>query len=85
MIETKNTNTELDTEKIIDAIYTHQIQNGGSRADYWSDLNRNLLKQFLKDTDDKTIEAIKKIYNITSEAFFILGWKTCLEMLRELK
>lgn len=80
--EQVNNTIELDKDAVIHAIYMHEIQHGGSIGNYWCDLNRKLFNQFLKGANEEVREAVQSIYNITSEDFFAIGWKTCLEMQR---
>lgn len=85
MLEQISNNIKIDIDEIIHAIYTNQIQNGGYIADYWSNLNSNLFNKFSPSINDEVEDAIQTIYNIASEDFFAIGFKTCLAVLQQLK
>ena len=51
--------TEININEIAYAIYRNQIDNGGEIADYWSELNEQLLNQFIHDSnDDLNVEEV---------------------------
>lgn len=73
---------KIDVNEIAYAIFINQIQNGGEIADFWSELNEKLLNQFIHDSKgDLEVEGVAQgVYNISSEEWFIMGFKTAMHI-----
>ena len=66
----------LSLDELILAIFRDQIQHGGEIADYWTELNEQLIVRLGGDPDDD----LQMIYNISSENWFVIGFKIALQV-----
>jgi len=70
---------DIRLDELIYAIYWHQKQATGAYiGDYWSELNQQLFEQFDITKRNNTEDTVQRIFNITAEEMFILGFKTAL-------
>jgi len=71
---------EISIDEIILAIFRDQIQHGGNIADYWTELNEQLIVQLGGDPDSGLDDDLQMVYNISSEKWFVVGFKTALQV-----
>jgi len=73
-----NVDTMLD--KIIFTVYTNQFQNDESNTVVPSETDQKLFEHFIEDANGSVEEVVQKIYALTSEKFFALGFKAALNI-----
>ena len=70
----------ISVDELILAIFRDQIQHGGEIADYWTELNEQLIVRLGGDPDDGLDNDMQMIYNISSEKWFVIGFKIALQV-----
>jgi len=71
---------KISIDEVAHAIYRNQIQNGGELADYWSELCEQLITLLGGEADDGLDDDSQVVYNVSSEKWFVTGFKTAMQI-----
>ena len=72
---------EFSIDDLISAIFRDQIQHGGEIADYWTELNEQLIVKLGGNPDDGFDDyGLQMVYNISYEKWFAIGFKAALQV-----